>query len=211
MTSDNKYDEELGPETGKSFKALMDSTWRINEIWLEFSAAWFCSDADVETMNIASKFFFLNYRNGLLAQLILDLVNITAEKQIQGAEQASLGNLVASTDCLKNWGTDELQKIRNGMTKVKKLRNNQIAHWQKDVKTGARRKARVDFVALETAVKEVTDFMQRIHQRLLPNTCCRPIFEQMSKPKRHGFISLIDLVRQGEVERQKIALTRNFM
>lgn len=211
VTSEDCYDEALGPETGKAFKALLDLTWRINETWHEFSAAWFCSDADIETMNATSKFFFLNYRNGLLAQLVLDLVNITAEKQVQGAEQASLGNFVASTDALENWGADELQKIRNGMRKVSKLRNNQIAHWQKDVKTGARRKARIDFVALETAVSEVTSFMERVHNRLLPSICCRPIFEGMTSQHERGFSSIIDLVRQGLEARQNAALTNLYM
>ncbi|ATG35473.1 hypothetical protein PhaeoP23_01324 [Phaeobacter piscinae] len=197
--------DELGLETEKELKALLVSTLRINETWHEFAAAWFCEDSDIETMNSTSKFFFVNYRNGLLSQLVLDLVNITADKTVKGAEQASLGSLIASNEGLRDCGEDRLRQLRENMRKVRKLRDNQIAHWNKDVRTGACRKARIDFISLENAVKEVNRFMQDVHEELLPKKCCRPIFDSMSRPHRVGVSAILKLVRLGEdARRQKI-------
>lgn len=191
---------ELSEFVKTDFENLMQATWRLNELWFEFSAAWFCSDKDVETMNSTSKLFFQQYRKGLLVQLILELTNIT---QSSGSNLVSLQNFCKSSGFYTSRIRRDLSAITSSLEELKFFRDNQIAHWNRAQKRGLEQADPLFFRQLEKGVDDVTSFMESLHNKLYPDVCCDAIFSGIRKPYRHGFSVVIDLVRIGQKSKEK--------
>jgi hypothetical protein len=178
--------------------ALMKHTYWINELWGEFSAAWFCGEEDVQTMNDTSMLFFQNYRNGLLAILALELTNIVSKAKASGKKIASLGNLI--TYCGEGDKKVEFERRRKqifeDLERVRAFRNKKIAHVDKDVALGQECIEQFEFKEIEDAVENVTKLTRDLCQHLNPETDCSLVFHGASD-NRQGFSSVMKLVRLG--------------